>query len=42
MFPRLLDKVGQSMLAILPGLTHYSVFRSPLFATVTLNFLDQK
>jgi pimeloyl-ACP methyl ester carboxylesterase len=33
---------GGHQLAILPGLTHYNVFMSPLFATVTLTFLDQK
>jgi pimeloyl-ACP methyl ester carboxylesterase len=27
-------------LAILPGLTHYNIFASPLFAAVTLDFLD--
>jgi pimeloyl-ACP methyl ester carboxylesterase len=32
---------GGHALAILPGLTHYSVFSSPLFAAVTLAFLDQ-
>jgi pimeloyl-ACP methyl ester carboxylesterase len=32
---------GGHALAILPGLTHYSVFASPLFAAVTLAFLDQ-
>jgi pimeloyl-ACP methyl ester carboxylesterase len=32
---------GGHALAILPGLTHYSMFSSPLFATVTLAFLDQ-
>jgi pimeloyl-ACP methyl ester carboxylesterase len=31
---------GGHALAILPGLTHYSVFSSPLFAAVTLAFLD--
>jgi hypothetical protein len=29
-------------LAILPGLTHYNIFSSPLFAAVTLAFLDQE
>ena len=29
-------------LAILPGLTHYNVCDSPLFAAVTLTFLDQQ
>jgi pimeloyl-ACP methyl ester carboxylesterase len=33
---------GGHQLAILPGLTHYDIFLSPLFAAVTLNFLDQK
>jgi hypothetical protein len=33
---------GGHALAILPGLTHYNVFLSPLFAAVTLAFLDQK
>ncbi|MDO3700156.1 alpha/beta hydrolase [Micromonospora sp. C28SCA-DRY-2] len=32
---------GGHALAILPGLTHYDIFRSPLFAAVTLAFLDQ-
>jgi pimeloyl-ACP methyl ester carboxylesterase len=32
---------GGHALAILPGLTHYDLFRSPLFAAVTLAFLDQ-
>ena len=31
---------GGHALAILPGLTHYNLGASPLFATVTLNFLD--
>ena len=31
---------GGHALAILPGLTHYNLGTSPLFATVTLNFLD--
>ena len=31
---------GGHALAILPGLTHYNVFSSPLFAAVTLAFLD--
>src|SRR5213594_2991238 len=31
---------GGHALAILPGLTHYNLGMSPLFATVTLNFLD--
>jgi pimeloyl-ACP methyl ester carboxylesterase len=33
---------GGHALAILPGLTHYNVFSSPLFAAVTLNFLDEQ
>jgi pimeloyl-ACP methyl ester carboxylesterase len=33
---------GGHALAILPGLTHYNLFLSPLFAAVTLAFLDQK
>jgi pimeloyl-ACP methyl ester carboxylesterase len=33
---------GGHALAILPGLTHYNVFSSPLFATVTLAFLDDQ
>jgi pimeloyl-ACP methyl ester carboxylesterase len=33
---------GGHALAILPGLTHYSVGSSPLFATVTLAFLDEQ
>jgi pimeloyl-ACP methyl ester carboxylesterase len=32
---------GGHALAILPGLTHYNCFASPLFAAVTLAFLDQ-
>jgi pimeloyl-ACP methyl ester carboxylesterase len=31
---------GGHALAILPGLTHYNVFASPLFAAVTLAFID--
>jgi hypothetical protein len=31
---------GDHALAILPGLTHYNIFASPLFAAVTLDFLD--
>ena len=31
---------GGHALAILPGLTHYNLFSSPLFATTTLAFLD--
>ncbi len=33
---------GGHALAILPGLTHYNVFASPLFAAVTLAFLDHQ
>jgi pimeloyl-ACP methyl ester carboxylesterase len=33
---------GGHALAILPGLTHYNIFSSPLFAAVTLAFLDRK
>jgi pimeloyl-ACP methyl ester carboxylesterase len=33
---------GGHALAILPGLTHYNVFASPLFAAVTLAFLDDQ
>jgi pimeloyl-ACP methyl ester carboxylesterase len=32
---------GGHALAILPGLTHYNIFSSPLWATATLAFLDQ-
>jgi pimeloyl-ACP methyl ester carboxylesterase len=32
---------GGHALAILPGLTHYNIFASPLFAAATLAFLDQ-
>jgi pimeloyl-ACP methyl ester carboxylesterase len=31
---------GGHALAVLPGLTHYNIFSSPLFAAVTLAFLD--
>jgi hypothetical protein len=31
---------GGHALAILPGLTHYSIFGSPLLAAVTFAFLD--
>ncbi len=31
---------GGHALAVLPGLTHYKLFASPLFAAVTLDFLD--
>src|SRR5207249_5455257 len=33
---------GGHALAILPGLTHYNIFSSPLFAAVTLAFLGQR
>ncbi len=33
---------GGHALAILPGLTHYDIFLSPIFAAVTLAFLDQE
>ena len=33
---------GGHALAILPGLTHYNIFNSPLFAAVTLAFLDNE
>jgi pimeloyl-ACP methyl ester carboxylesterase len=33
---------GGHALAILPGLTHYNIFASPLFAAVTLDFLDEQ
>jgi pimeloyl-ACP methyl ester carboxylesterase len=33
---------GGHALAILPGLTHYTIFASPLFAAVTLDFLDSE
>ncbi|HYY46402.1 MAG TPA: alpha/beta hydrolase [Candidatus Angelobacter sp.] len=33
---------GGHALAILPGLTHYNLSASPLFAAVTLAFLDQR
>ncbi len=36
----LIDHLGGHALAILPGLTHYSVFASPLFAATALAFLD--
>ncbi|GIF63062.1 alpha/beta hydrolase [Asanoa ishikariensis] len=32
---------GGHALAILPGVTHYSIFSSPLFAAVILDFLDR-
>jgi hypothetical protein len=33
---------GGHALAILPGLTHYNLATSPLFAGVTLTFLDEQ
>jgi pimeloyl-ACP methyl ester carboxylesterase len=33
---------GGHALAILPGLTHYNIFSSPLFAAVALAFLDEQ
>ncbi|HVR08698.1 MAG TPA: alpha/beta hydrolase, partial [Thermoanaerobaculia bacterium] len=33
---------GGHALAILPGLTHYDIFSSPLFAAATLAFLDKQ
>jgi len=33
---------GGHALAILPGLTHYTIVSSPLFAAATLAFLDQQ
>ena len=33
---------GGHALAILPGLTHYNIFSSPLFSAVTLAFLDDQ
>jgi pimeloyl-ACP methyl ester carboxylesterase len=33
---------GGHAMAILPGLTHYTIFASPLFAAVTLDFLDSE
>jgi pimeloyl-ACP methyl ester carboxylesterase len=33
---------GGHALAILPGLTHYNTFSSPLFADATLDFLDRE
>jgi pimeloyl-ACP methyl ester carboxylesterase len=33
---------GGHALAILPGLTHYNLFSSPLFAAATLAFLDEQ
>jgi pimeloyl-ACP methyl ester carboxylesterase len=32
--------MGGHALAILPGLTHYNIFSSPLFAAATLAFLE--
>jgi pimeloyl-ACP methyl ester carboxylesterase len=33
---------GDHALAILPGLTHYNIFSSPLFAAAALAFLEDK
>jgi pimeloyl-ACP methyl ester carboxylesterase len=33
---------GGHALAILPGLTHYNIFNSPLFAAATLAFLEEQ
>jgi hypothetical protein len=33
---------GGHALAILPGLTHYNLATSPLFAAATLDFLDEQ
>ena len=33
---------GGHALAILPGLTHYNIFASPLFVQATLAFLDKE
>jgi pimeloyl-ACP methyl ester carboxylesterase len=33
--------IGGHALAILPGMTHYDIFGSPLFATTVLAFLDR-
>jgi pimeloyl-ACP methyl ester carboxylesterase len=33
---------GGHALAILPGVTHYNIFSSPLFAVATLAFLDEQ
>ena len=33
---------GGHALAILPGLTHYDIVSSPLFAATTLAFLDER
>ncbi|NUT06604.1 MAG: alpha/beta fold hydrolase [Hamadaea sp.] len=33
---------GGHALAILPGLTHYNLFQSPLFAAVAIDFLDEQ
>ncbi len=38
-FPKLLDKIGVGLKTPF-GLTHYNVGTSPLFAAVTLSFLD--
>jgi len=33
---------GGHALAILPGLTHYNIVTSPLFASATLAFVDEQ
>jgi hypothetical protein len=33
---------GGHALAILPGLTHYDIFSSPLLAAAALDFLDRR
>jgi pimeloyl-ACP methyl ester carboxylesterase len=33
---------GGHALAVLPGLTHYNIFVSPLFAAIILDFLDEQ
>jgi hypothetical protein len=33
---------GDHALAILPGLTHYNIFSSPLLVAATLAFLEDK
>ena len=33
---------GGHALAILPGVTHYSLFSSPLLAVAVLSFLDKE
>jgi len=34
------EHLSKNRLAILPDLTHYDIFRSPLMATTALTFLD--